>query len=838
MERLLNGLAKTYRRTKIKFERNEKLKIENPTKTFVAILTALVILLSVMMIPTMAFISGLSPAGAAYVVLEGTAGSDSYSNMQYSYMVNQWATANGLYAAQLPTAATYSAGKSLRVGLTEYGEMATPASAGIAYGANNAQWNLTESWASSNPAIPPQLEIQGWTFFLNYTRQGVMRAVEAWAMYSNTSVTEGARAAYSWYGNYNPADTGSGLTAGTLNPTGVEVLYDSARLAIVQTGTVIHDSFYNEDVAEVFVTIDFYKDMKYAIVNYDVKILIAPKILDQINDFTFSNRYELDIAANINPSNQAYIHYYHNANTTVYQYPLTGATSYDVIQAYDVGHNNIFFAGYWPNTTEYTVYGQLLPNPTGNSVDNLPVGTAIADLPGPPISPKEPSTPWVITQWNYNSTTYPNLDTWLAKSPNREMRFTAVVGMTDFNSDPHSAMDANDTTYGKNQLDAEVLYTLNSVFNPTDLNSLKTSTNPFMYTALGQTSATTDSAGASVLGNTIYGANETALPLFDKNDTLGSIPFGLDSFGSNYFQTFSNSGLGIGSDTTTYMRTGLMGFLPGANEEIESGTTFPPQPIAGGWDIDNDTWSPSINPITQTWATPFTTSSSSALLGWAVNYNPNGILSLGGDKANQLTRYFNDFGVAIDREGTSGSYYALAKGGTVTGTAPTSNPSLTTVDFFPMSTWDVAAATFGYTANYAVISLVHDVNGTRGLSIYGWNGRDTYWAAAWASQYLFDAGGNTTQVSSAGLPAGTVAIILQMTYGGPNGEPSAFTIVKALGTITEFGTNGFFTSSGAFDGTSPAWAGLVKPLTLTTPVGNVWWYQKLPTTSTASVEFN
>jgi hypothetical protein len=792
-----------------------------------------VILLSVMMIPTMAFRSGISSAGADYVVLEGTAGSDYYSTMQYSYMINQWAS--GLYSST-PSNMYYSAGKSLRVGLTEYGEMATPASAGIAYGANNHDWNLTESWASSNPAIPPQLEIQGWQFYLNYTRQGVLRAVEAWAMYSNTSVTEGARAVFSWDGTKNPADTGAALTAGTLNPTGVSILYDSARLAVVRTGTVIHDSYFNEDVAEVFVTISFYKDMKYATVNYDVKILVEPKILDLINDFAFSNRYELDLCSNQNPSNQAYIHYYHNSNTTTYQYPLTGALSYDVVQAYDIGKNNIFFAGYWPNTTEYTVYYQLLPNPQGNIVDNLNYTTAIADLPGPPTSPLEPSTPWVIAQWRYNSTAYPKLTTWLAKSQNREMRFTAVVGMTDYNADPHPAKDANDVTYGVNQLETEVLYTLNNVFNPTDLNSVKTSTNPFMWTALGQTSATTDSAGASFLGNTIYGANETALALFDKNDTMGSIPFGLDSFGGNYYEAFSNSGKGTGTDTTTYKRSGLLGFVPGANEEIESGNAFPAQPIAGGWENDSDIWCPSINPITQAWATPFTSSSSSALFGWAVNYNPNGILSLGGDKANQLTRYFNDFGVAIDREGTSGSFFALANGGTVTGTAPTSDATMGTLDFFPVSTWNVATMTFGYTANFAVISLAHDVNGTRGLTIYGWNARDTYWAAAWASQYLFDAGGNTTQVSSAGLPTGTVALILRMTYGGPNGEPSAFTIVKALGTITEFGTNAYATSATPYDQNGNAWAGLVKPMPL--PVSTVWWYQKLPTTSAATVDFN
>jgi len=815
------------------------LKIDNPTKTIFAILAALVMLLSIAA-PTMAFQKGLSPAGANYVVLEGTAGSDAYSTMQYSYMVNQWATSNGLYAAQFPNATYYSASKSLRLGLTEYGEMATPASAGIAYGANNSQWNLTESWASSNPAIPPQLEIQGWTFYLNYTRQGVMRAVEAWAMYSNTSVTEGARAAYSWNGNYNPADVGAALTVGSLNPTGIEVLYDSARLVVVRTGTIIHDSFYNEDVAEVFVTINFYKDMKYAVVNYDVKILLEPKILDLINDFAFSNRYELDIAANLNPSNAAFVHYYHNSNSTVYQYPVTGASTYDVLQAYDVGYHNIFFAGYWPNTTEYTVYNQLLPNPPGNSVDNLAFGTAVADMPGPPTSPKEPSTPWVIAQWRYNNTAYPNLDTWLAKGANREMRFTAVVGMTDFNTDPHGAKDANDTTYNVNQLDTEVLYTLNNVFNPTDLNSLRTTSAtaaPFMYTALGQTSATTDSAGASVLGS-VYGVNVTALPLFDKSSP--SIPYGLDPFAGNYLQTFSNSGLGVGSDTTTYSRTGLLGFVTNASEEIESGNTFPPQPIAGGWDqSDFDVWYPSISPLTQAWGyPPFTTSSNTVAMGTAITYNPNGILSLGGGKANQITRYFNDFGVAIDREGTSGSYYAKVSGGAVTGTAPTSDATMTTLDFFPISTWNIATTTFGYTAGYAVISLAHDVNGTRGLSVYGWNGQDTYWAAAWASQYIF---GNTT-TSSAGLPAGTVSLILGITYGGPNNEPTAFTVVKALGTITEFGTNAYVT----FSGSSPfdqnhglSWNGLVSPsaLPVVGPV-HVWWYQKLPTTSTAKVDFN
>ena len=74
-------------------------------------------------------------------------------------------------------------------------------------------------------------------------------------------------------------------------------------------------------------------------------------------------------------------------------------------------------------------------------------------------------------------------------------------------------------------------------------------------------------------------------------------------------------------------------------------------------------------------------------------------------------------------------------------------------------------------------------------------------------------------------------------------EPSAFTVVKALGTITEFGTNAYVTFSGSqpFDQNHAlTWTNeLVTPASLPIigPV-HVWWYQKLPTISTAKVDFN
>lgn len=817
------------------------MKIENHTKTIVAIFAALVILCSAIVIPTMAFIPGQQAAGAGganYAVFEGVAGNDYYDTMQYSYKINQWATQNGLYTSQSPYYGQYyQANKSLRLGLTEYGEMATPTvnanNSGIAYGANSAEWNITESWANS--LINPKYWIQGWNFYMNYTRAGLTRAIEAYALYGNTSTAGGARQVYSWYGNYLPNDTSNAyLTAGALIPSGVEILYDSARLVIGRTGTIIYDGYYGENVAEVFITVVFFKDLKYAIVYKDVKLLLDTKVLDFISDFSFSERYEIDLARGINPSNGAYIHYFQNYSSSSYQDPLTGTTNYDVLQAFNPTRNYTFFAGYWPNATEYTVYKYLIPNLPLGDMDLLSTGTAQADMPGPPSASEPGTTPWVNVQWRYNSGTSPELLNWFAKAQNRQMRFVEVVGMTDYNKDPAPALDKN-AGDAKNQVDAEIQYMLAQVFNPEDLNSLGsllgTSAQPFMWTGLGYTSQPEDSAGANVLGGT-YGPNETTLGLFDKNSTLrGTIPYGLSEFGGSYSETFSNSINGTGVDSTLYKRTALKSFAFGIYDGEVTSTT--PQPIAGGWDVDGDVWYPSIDPLTQTWAngtvgpTPYD----------SITYHPNGILSVGGMKANQLTRYFNDFGFAIDREGTSAS--ALITGGSVTGTAPTSDPNQPTLDFFPVSTWNVASPTtsnstifttsFGYTAGYAVISLVRDVNGTRGLSVYGWDGRDTYWASAWASQYIL---GHT----GVWLPSGTVAVILHITYTGSNMEPSAFTVVKALGTITEFGTDDFFTIYGKFDSGLTNWSGNFTVPTLKGP--SVWWYAKLPTTSTAKVDFD
>lgn len=814
-------------------------------KTTILLLT-FILIGSALMIPSLSFKFGQSSAGADFAILEGVAGNDYYDSSQYSYKINEWAYLQNIsgYNQTIvnPTNVYFNANKSLRIALDEYGELCTPQLAGIAYGSDSNEWTNTESWSS--PLINPKYYIQGWVFYLNYTRQGLMRALEGYALYSDLSTTEGARKVYSWWGQYLPNSTSAVLTGnGTLIPHGVEILYDSARLGIARSAITIHDGFFDEDVAEVFVTVVFNKDTKYAIIYKDVKILLDSKVLDFISDFSFGERYELDIARGINPSNAAFSEYFPNNLTSVYQHPLTGTNNVDIVQAYNPGRNYEFFAAYWPNTTEHTVYAPLIPDLPDGFTRILDVGSHTEDVPHPPNGPGEPSTPWIIAQWRYTSQNYPKLLNWLAKSAYKQIRFVEVAGMTDVNSDPHPVMDLDETSghNSTNQIDTEVLYMLNQVFKPEDLNSLHpTATNgqnPFMWTGLGQSAATTDSGGAGMVGGNGFGSYATSLTLFDRNDTMfpwtggigmkGSLPFGLNSFGGNYYESFSNSGKGTGTDTTTYKRTGLNGFVPGTDEEQETGVIAPPQPIAGGMDNDSDAWYPSKDPLTEAWMAPF---SSTNMTGYDnVYYHPNGILSIGGPKANGLTRYFNDFNFAIAREGTSA--YALVNGGTVTGAAPTSDPTFGTFDYFPVSTWNVNTTAFNYGAGYAIISLARDINGTRGLSVYGWDGRDTFWATAWASQFIL---GNAT---STWLPSGTVALILKMTYTGPNLEPSAFTVVKALGTITEFGTDDFITAQGSFDLTGAgAWSGA---FTVPSIVGShVWWYQKLPTTTSAKVDFD
>jgi len=325
--------------------------------------------------------------------------------------------------------------------------------------------------------------------------------------------------------------------------------------------------------------------------------------------------------------------------------------------------------------------------------------------------------------------------------------------------------------------------------------------------------------------------------MLDKAEPVkGTVPYGCDNDGafSGYLETFSNSGKGTGTDTTTYVRTGLQGFVFNYYDAATTARS-PPQPVAGGQSLTGSGttpfWYPAKNPLDERWSgsSTFTSSPYSYSLH---DLNVNGIQAVGGPKANQLARYFNDFNFAIDREGTSNS--AIVNGGVITGTAPTSNAAIGTLDFYPISSWASSVSTFGYGAGTAVLAITRDVNGTRGLSVYGWDGRDTYWACAWAAMNL---NGNLTAQYGM-FPAGTVAIVLQISYTAMDREPTAipaFNVVKALGTITEFGYNSF-AQGGVYEyDLDEEWEGVVTPVAWS---GGDWFFAKIPWISTASVQYD
>jgi len=842
--------------------------------------------------------------------------------------------------------------------MTEFGEFATPGYTGIAYGANEQEFNNSESWASL--AINQAYMVQGWDFYMNYTRFGVQRAIEAFSKYSDTVSSEGARKVWSW--DPLSADVSSGVTAGTLTPTGIQVLYDSETLGVARVTTVITDGYYHEAVAQVTETLIYDKTTKYAIVYYDVKIVLAPKVLNSISDFVFQKEYEIDMAALINPSNNAYVHYFSNYTQSCYQDPLTGNYSVDLVQAYNPagstinGQRYIFFDGIYPSASSYSVYSPLIPTivastlgggaPTGINPSGagetaqfwgftrlLPYNTHIADIPAPYL---EPNTPLITINWNYTQIAYPKLTDFLAKAPNREIRFVDVFGMTDYNNDPVPALQASDPTclttdsaaiwnYGNvpswpatpyvpyspvNEVDTEVSYLINETFVPTDLSTIadpwaeQSDQGPPLWVAIGANSAATDSAGAAAVSAMwlIHGA---PLGLFDINDTahLGSIPFGLSPVTTandgipGYVQTLNNKNFGIGNDNTNFQSLGLINFAWGTYDGIQGLGNNATEPVSGGFSVafkdepiepiaDAYYWYPSKDPLTERWFWD----AGAPDAHWAtaeynsedrdVSWDPNGIITIGGNFANGISRYYNDFNFAIEREGTSPTDYAelLTSGAgmpNTSGAAPTNMMGLGTVDFFPLSTWDtsswnsltfstVPVNTLAYGPGTAIIAIAIDVNGTRGITVAGWNAEDTYWASAWASQYL-----NTE--NNAWVPCGTVAIILQMTYPNANSEPT-FNIAQCLGTITQFGSNYFYATYGTYDlaaaqfasGQPQAWTNsasyssfysmseqtenlqygdlytlALSPPTVAYPVeGNTWWFEKLPTNSTAFIQYD
>ena len=159
---------------------------------------------------------------------------------------------------------------------------------------------------------------------------------------------------------------------------------------------------------------------------------------------------------------------------------------------------------------------------------------------------------------------------------------------------------------------------------------------------------------------------------------------------------------------------------------------------------------------------------------------------------------------------------------------PTSDPTKDNLDIFPLTCWNVSVDTFGYRAGYAVVAITRDTNGSAGFLVWGWHGRDTFWASAWAAFWI----GYVQNAGKSWLLDGTVALILKIDYDS-NGEPSKFTVVEALGTVTELDLKGYLVGNKMLDTD-----GTIKDSVYTIP-NPPWWFDKVCKTAvTATIHYD
>jgi hypothetical protein len=147
------------------------------------------------------------------------------------------------------------------------------------------------------------------------------------------------------------------------------------------------------------------------------------------------------------------------------------------------------------------------------------------------------------------------------------------------------------------------------------------------------------------------------------------------------------------------------------------------------------------------------------------------IIGVGGPVANGLSYYGNDFTDAfygIPDYAPSETYSGMITG-------------ITCWNRGWDGTWNVYESSED--TGYAVISTYKDINGTVLFLVWGHWGRDTFYASQWLhGDVARDIVPGIVQLQSA--PACLTSIILEIDYDDP--EHPEFSIVEALGTITEF----------------------------------------------------
>jgi len=128
---------------------------------------------------------------------------------------------------------------------------------------------------------------------------------------------------------------------------------------------------------------------------------------------------------------------------------------YDLAQVISEDAKYVFFKAFWPTTSSYTVDGWFQ---RFNTLVQVPPNSEWSN--GADMT-TEPAIPFIIGQWDF-----------MLSPDEKQFRGVEAVGLTDFHdADDANAADLNkDGELTEDQIDREVYYQLQEVFNPWDLN--------------------------------------------------------------------------------------------------------------------------------------------------------------------------------------------------------------------------------------------------------------------------------------------------------------------------------------------------------------------------------
>ncbi|MHA2064950.1 MAG: hypothetical protein ACXABY_11295 [Candidatus Thorarchaeota archaeon] len=495
---------------------------------------------------------------------------------------------------------------------------------------------------------------------------------------------------------------------------------------------------------------------------------------------------------------------------------------YDVAQIISSDSEYVGFKAFWPTLSDYTVDGWTL------SLEPL-INIAVPD-----IVPSEPEIPFTIGEWDFM----------LGKDYPLQFRGVEVVGIVNYHdADDAQASDLNEDGTVGNKIDREVLFQLDEVFIPWDLESAvhKDTTRHVEFFDYDEDDL----------------ANQGS-PI-DLDDVphvhLDKVPLARAAWWS--YAAFSERILADGvlitpydaimweDSTTPLMSTWL---------SYPYTYTFGQVPYFYEWDSDDDEWIPwetwdslkvlySANTEYETYYTDFgpgryewvvvgrdaasVDSIGSAMITAAIKQK-NITIGLGGidlaattvansipyvmamvDEGDTAADYKDEMGRAYLLDDWC-TYWPVASSNMLSVGGPIAN--LLTyyandftdaiyglAEYTPSSTydgmitgvtdwnrgWDGTWNTYESTEDtgYAVISTYLDINGTVLLNVWGHWGRDTYYAAEWLH-------GNVERGISPGIiqlqdaPDHLTSIIIEIDYEEPM-HPE-YSIVECLGTITEF----------------------------------------------------